>query len=144
MITLNGFLSFSQMSAFSAKQDLQYECSTVHINSSKLFSVLLYIICLPKKKKIKFLNISEPPYRWKDLKACSFFSVFCFFACQVASLLMPLKPNFTHYMEIHSASSPFYSVFNTPSQQQKKKVIEKYFFLYHPYFVLGLATFQLE
>lgn len=59
-----------------------------------------------------------------------FFSVFCFFACQVASWLMPLKPNFTHYMEIHSASSLFYSILNTPSQQKKKiKLLKNNFFI---------------
>lgn len=68
-----------------------------------------------------------------------FFSVFCFFACQEASLLTPLKPNFTHYMEIHSASSLFYSL--TYPLNKKNKVI-KIYFLYHPYFVLGLATFS--
>lgn len=58
MITLSGFLSFSQMSTFSAKQDLQYECSTVHINASKQFSVLLYNMCLPTNKINKISEYS--------------------------------------------------------------------------------------
>lgn len=57
-----------------------------------------------------------------------FFSVFCFFVCHVASLLMPLKPNFTHYMEMHSASSLFYSLTHPPSKK-KIKLLKNNFFI---------------
>jgi len=44
MITLNGFLSFSQMSTSVAKQDLQYECS------QSLFIICLNICCFAIEK----------------------------------------------------------------------------------------------
>lgn len=50
MITLKGFLSFSQISTSSAKQDLQYECSIVHINYFWVFTGLLYNMHLPAQR----------------------------------------------------------------------------------------------
>lgn len=75
-----------------------------------MFTVLLCSTYLPTDKISKISDYSGTGEGlWRP-----FFPVFCFFACQVASLLMPLKTNSTQYIEMHSA---LYSI-NTPSQQK--------------------------
>lgn len=91
-----------------------------------MFSVLLYNISLPTNKINK---ISEYFGADGGLWRSGFFSVFCFFACQVESLLMPLKRNFTHYIEIHTASSLFYSLTHPQKKKKKKRLLKKNLFI---------------